>query len=45
MIPALRDAEYVRYGVMHRNTYLTRPGFSTAFTSCAASHGSPLPAR
>jgi methylenetetrahydrofolate--tRNA-(uracil-5-)-methyltransferase len=22
MIPALRDAEFVRYGVMHRNTYL-----------------------
>ena len=22
MIPALRNAEYVRYGVMHRNTYL-----------------------
>ena len=25
MIPALRDAEYVRYGVMHRNTYLDSP--------------------
>ena len=25
MIPALRDAEYVRYGVMHRNTYLNSP--------------------
>lgn len=25
MIPALRDAEFVRYGVMHRNTYLNSP--------------------
>ena len=25
MIPALREAEYVRYGVMHRNTYLDSP--------------------
>ena len=25
MIPALRQAQYVRYGVMHRNTYLDSP--------------------
>ena len=25
MIPALKSAEYVRYGVMHRNTYLDSP--------------------
>jgi len=25
MIPALRGAQYVRYGVMHRNTYLDSP--------------------
>ncbi len=25
MIPALRDAEFVRFGVMHRNTYLDSP--------------------
>ena len=25
MIPALREAEFVRYGVMHRNTYLNSP--------------------
>lgn len=25
MIPALHDAKYVRYGVMHRNTYLDSP--------------------
>ncbi|MCQ2406665.1 MAG: methylenetetrahydrofolate--tRNA-(uracil(54)-C(5))-methyltransferase (FADH(2)-oxidizing) TrmFO [Oscillospiraceae bacterium] len=26
MIPALKNAEYARYGVMHRNTYLNSPG-------------------
>ena len=26
MIPALADAEFVRYGVMHRNTFLRSPG-------------------
>ena len=26
LIPALRNAEFVRYGVMHRNTYLQSPG-------------------
>ena len=25
MIPALHDAQYLRYGVMHRNTYLDSP--------------------
>lgn len=25
MIPALREAEFIRYGVMHRNTYLNSP--------------------
>lgn len=25
MIPALRDADFVRYGVMHRNTYISSP--------------------
>lgn len=25
MIPGLRDAEFVRYGVMHRNTYIDAP--------------------
>ncbi len=25
MIPALRNAEFVRYGVMHRNTYINAP--------------------
>ena len=26
MIPGLENAEFVRYGVMHRNTYLRSPG-------------------
>ena len=26
MIPALRNAEFIRYGVMHRNTFLNSPG-------------------
>ncbi len=26
MIPALRNAEFLRYGVMHRNTFLNSPG-------------------
>ena len=31
MIPALRNAEYVRYGVMHRNTYLDSPRMLNRF--------------
>ena len=27
MIPGLKNAEYMRYGVMHRNTFLHSPGF------------------
>lgn len=27
LIPGLENAEFVRYGVMHRNTYLNSPGF------------------
>ena len=30
MIPALKNAEYVRYGVMHRNTFLDAPRVLTA---------------
>ncbi len=29
MIPALRNAEFARYGVMHRNTFLHSPGLLT----------------
>ena len=33
MIPALHDAEFVRYGVMHRNSFLSSPGLlSPAFS-------------
>lgn len=31
MIPALREAEFVRYGVMHRNTFLQSPALLDAF--------------
>ena len=34
MIPALRNAEFVRYGVMHRNTYLNSPGLLAEDYSC-----------
>ncbi|MCQ2426851.1 MAG: methylenetetrahydrofolate--tRNA-(uracil(54)-C(5))-methyltransferase (FADH(2)-oxidizing) TrmFO [Clostridia bacterium] len=27
MIPGLENAEFLRYGIMHRNTYLDSPGF------------------
>lgn len=30
MIPALHDAEFVRYGVMHRNTFINSPKLLTA---------------
>ncbi len=30
MIPALKNAEYMRYGVMHRNTFLDSPHLLTA---------------
>ncbi len=30
LIPALKNAEYERYGVMHRNTYLQSPDFLNA---------------
>ena len=30
MIPGLENAEFLRYGIMHRNTYLNSPGFLSA---------------
>ncbi len=30
MIPGLENAEFLRYGVMHRNTFLNSPGFLAA---------------
>ena len=35
MIPGLENAEFFRYGVMHRNTYLNSPGFLTPIYSVA----------
>ena len=39
MIPALHDAEFVRYGVMHRNTFLNSPKLLDA---SYADRGNPL---
>jgi methylenetetrahydrofolate--tRNA-(uracil-5-)-methyltransferase len=39
MIPGLRDAEFLRYGVMHRNTYLQGP---TLLSENYALKGEPL---
>ncbi|MGN0636406.1 MAG: methylenetetrahydrofolate--tRNA-(uracil(54)-C(5))-methyltransferase (FADH(2)-oxidizing) TrmFO [Acutalibacteraceae bacterium] len=36
MIPALRNAEFVRYGVMHRNTFIQSPGILDADFSMKA---------
>ena len=35
LIPGLENAEFFRYGVMHRNTYLNSPGFLTEVYSVA----------
>lgn len=34
LIPALKNAEFLRYGVMHRNTYLNSPEILNADFSC-----------
>ncbi len=34
MFPALRNAEFLRYGVMHRNTYIDAPSVLTCNFSC-----------
>lgn len=34
LIPALKNAEYLRYGVMHRNTYLNSPEILNGDFSC-----------
>ncbi len=34
LIPALHDAEFCRYGMMHRNTYIHSPGFLNAGFQC-----------
>ncbi len=38
MIPGLENAEFFRYGVMHRNTYLKSPGFLTPIYSVKNNH-------
>jgi len=48
LIPGLEKAEYARYGVMHRNTFLnaqTRPSCWITTTKCARAPGSILPGR
>ena len=43
LIPGLENAEYARYGVMHRNTYLKSPGLiSSAFEFIDSYKGTPL---
>ncbi len=39
LIPGLRDAQFLRYGVMHRNTYLCSPHFlDAAYRVASAPH-------
>ena len=39
MIPGLENAEFVRYGVMHRNTFINSPGKLTPWFECIAKPG------
>jgi len=39
MIPALENAEYARYGVMHRNTFLDSPRLLNEVFSCKLREG------
>lgn len=36
MIPALKNAEFVRYGVMHRNTFINSPKLSARISRSGA---------
>ena len=38
LIPGLENATFLRYGVMHRNTYMNSPGFLAADYSTVANH-------
>ena len=42
MIPGLENAEYVRYGVMHRNTYIKSPGVLDSSYRFIASEKTPI---
>jgi methylenetetrahydrofolate--tRNA-(uracil-5-)-methyltransferase len=37
-IPGLTNAEFLRYGSIHRNTYLNAPAVLTAYLSCKVDH-------
>ncbi len=39
LIPGLENAEFVRYGVMHRNTYINSPNLLTSATMLKGSDG------
>ena len=46
MIPGLENAEFARYGVMHRNTFLNSPGFlDDTYPGHRASRVCPSPDR
>ena len=45
MIPALRDAQFLRYGVMHRNTYLDSPRLLDRYYRLKSDPASSLPGR
>ena len=36
LIPGLENAEYFRYGVMYRNTYLNSPALLTQYPICSS---------
>ncbi len=39
LIPALREAEFLRYGSIHRNTYINAPGVIKATLQCVKDEG------
>ena len=45
MIPALRNAEFLRYGVMHRNTFLDSPRLLDRYYRLKKNPTSHLPGR
>lgn len=42
LIPGLENAEFLRYGVMHRNTYLSSPGVLSPTYRLLKRNGAPL---
>lgn len=45
LIPALHNADFVRYGVMHRNTFLDSPRILNSDFSVKDNHSLFLPVR